>query len=245
MRIEIGKISVDPFDQGQTLAEVRRLVESGRGGTVFTPNVDHVVQAELDPRLAEAYQGASISVADGMPVVWASKLLRQPVPERVAGSDLVHPLFEIAAERGWRVYVVGGAPGVAQEALQILAAAYPGFEVAGTDAPDVSADGGCAPEVIERIRAAAPHLVFAALGCPKQELWIQRTAPQAPGPVYLGVGASFDFIAGKVPRAPEWMRDVGLEWFFRLAREPRRMWRRYLVRGPRFAGIVARQLIQR
>jgi N-acetylglucosaminyldiphosphoundecaprenol N-acetyl-beta-D-mannosaminyltransferase len=245
VRVEIGKIGVDPLDQAQTLAEVARLVESGQGGTVFTPNVDHVVQAEQDGRLAEAYRDASISVADGMPVVWASRLLRQPVPERVAGSDLVHPLFRIAAQRGWRVYVLGGAPGVAQEALRILAEHYPGFEVAGTDAPEVGADGGCAPEVIERIRAAQPHLVFVALGCPKQEFWIQRTAPQAPGPVYLGVGASFDFIAGKVPRAPEWMREAGLEWFFRLAREPRRLWRRYLVRGPRFAGIVARQYIDR
>lgn len=241
-RVRIGSIDVDVVRLAEAVDAIDALVAAGRGGAVFTPNVDHVVKAERDAELRAAYAEAELSLADGMPLVWASRLLGAPLPERVAGSDLVLPLAARAAQRGWRVYLVGGAPGDAARAAEVLAQA-PGVEIAGVDAPllDLSPAGaGAARAAAERVRAARPHLVLAAFGAPKQELWIHRHRELLRPAVVLGVGASLAFVAGTLPRAPRWMSRAGLEWLHRLAREPRRLWRRYLVEDPTFARILVR-----
>jgi N-acetylglucosaminyldiphosphoundecaprenol N-acetyl-beta-D-mannosaminyltransferase len=245
--VTIGRLAVDRVTRSEALDLVDSLVRAGRGGAVFTPNVDHVVLADDDQRLRDAYARADLSLADGMPLLWAARLLGDPVPEKVSGSDLVPALLELAAERGYRTYFLGGAPGVAALARDKLKDRLPRLQVVGVDAPRIDVDGVGAErdEIIARVRAAGPDLVLVALGAPKQEIWIDRTRDALRPAVLLGIGASLDFVAGVIPRAPEWMSSTGLEWLFRLTREPRRLWRRYLLRDPRFVVIVGRALRDR
>jgi N-acetylglucosaminyldiphosphoundecaprenol N-acetyl-beta-D-mannosaminyltransferase len=241
-RLRIGRLELDPLGLEEALDAIEALVLAGQGGAVFTPNVDHVVKAERDAELRGAYAAADLALADGMPLVWASRLLGAPLPERVAGSDLVVPLAARAARRGWRLYLLGGAPGDAARAAEVLAR-DPGVRIAGVDAPDLDlspAGAEACRAAAERVRAARPDLVYVALGAPKQELWIHRHLDLLRPAVVLGVGASLAFVAGTVPRAPRWMSRAGLEWLHRLSREPRRLWRRYLVEDAAFAPILLR-----
>jgi N-acetylglucosaminyldiphosphoundecaprenol N-acetyl-beta-D-mannosaminyltransferase len=243
VQLLIGQIWIDSVDFPEALGHICWMVESGQGGSVFTPNVDHVVTAETDARFREAYAATSLSLADGKPLLWASRLLGSPLPAKVSGSDLVWPLMEQAAARRWRVYLLGGAPGVAAEAAEVLRRDL-GVIVVGVDASRVSleppADG--VDPVADRVRAAHPDLLLVALGAPKQELWIHRNRERIGPAVALGIGASLDFVAGRVRRAPRWMSEAGLEWTFRLAQEPRRMAVRYLWKDPRFLLILAREI---
>lgn len=237
-RLRIGNIWIDALSFSEALREIEILVDARQGGAVFTPNVDHIVKAESNDGFRRAYDRASLSLADGMPLVWAAPLLGCPLPERVAGSDLVMPLLELAARRRWRVYLLGGAPGVAPAVAQMLTDRM-GIVVAGWDDSRIESDGSDPTGgSVERASAAKADLIFVALGPPKQELWIHRSFDAVCPAVSVGVGASLDFLAGKYKRAPAWMGRVGLEWAFRLWQEPRRLWRRYLVEGPRFVTIV-------
>jgi N-acetylglucosaminyldiphosphoundecaprenol N-acetyl-beta-D-mannosaminyltransferase len=245
--LTLGPVRVDALTAQDALQSVEALLRAGEGGAVFTPNVDHVVLADENPRMREAYARASISLADGMPLLWAARLLGRPLPEKVSGSDFVPLLLERAAERGWRVYFLGGAPGVAALARDKLRESLPRLQVVGVDAPAIHVDDPAErrAEVVARVREARPDLVLVALGAPKQEIWIDQTRSDLRPAVLLGVGASLDFVAGTIPRAPRWLSRVGLEWAFRLSREPRRLWRRYLVRDPRFLVILGRALMDR
>lgn len=245
-RLQIGALRVDVLDLRGALSAIEALVAAGEGGSVFTPNVDHVVKAERDPAFRAAYLDADLCLADGMPLVWASLLLGSPLPERVAGSDLVVPLAERAAARGWRIYLLGGAPGDAERAAEVLTSRH-GVEIAGVDAPRLEPGSAGETEGLaaaERVSAARPDLVYVAFGAPKQELWIHRHAGIIRPAVALGVGASLAFIAGTLPRAPRWMAGAGLEWAYRLGREPRRLWRRYVADAGGFLPIVARSLLR-
>jgi N-acetylglucosaminyldiphosphoundecaprenol N-acetyl-beta-D-mannosaminyltransferase len=240
-RLGIGSVPVDVVRLDEALDAIEALVERRAGGCVFTPNVDHVVKAERVPELREAYREVDLSVADGMPLVWASRLLGAPLPERVSGSDLLLPLARRAATRGWRVFLLGGADGDAARAGEVLERM--GVTLAGVEAPsvDLGAPGIAANEAMaERIRASGAALVFVALGAPKQEIWIHRHRERLGGAVAIGVGGSLAFLSGRVSRCPRWMARAGLEWLFRLACEPRRLWRRYLVEGPAFLPILLR-----
>jgi N-acetylglucosaminyldiphosphoundecaprenol N-acetyl-beta-D-mannosaminyltransferase len=245
-RMTLGHVPIDAVTQRGALDIVERMVNEG-GGTVFTPNVDHVVQAEYNARFRDAYSRVSLSLADGMPVLWAARLLREPLPERVTGSDFVPVLLERAAQLGWRVYFLGGAPGVGSLAKDKLVAKYPGLKIVGVDSPQLDVDDQ--PEklaaIVARVRATEPQVVLVAFGAPKQELWIDSARDTLKPAVLIGVGASLDFIAGTVPRAPRWMSAAGMEWLFRLLREPRRLWKRYLVRDPRFLMVLGRTVRER
>ncbi len=243
-RLVFGPVPVDSVTLAEALDEVERLVAQGEGGAVFTPNVDHVVLADQNERMRVAYARSSLSLADGMPVVWASRLLDVPLPERVAGSDFVPRLLERAAERGWRVYFLGGAPGVGALAREVLRTLLPALEVVGIDDSriDIDAPADGLERVLGPIRATRPHLVLVALGAPKQEILIDRVRDGLRPAVFLGVGGTLDFLAGTIPRAPRWMAKSGLEWIFRLSREPRRLWRRYLVQDPKFLVVLGRAL---
>jgi N-acetylglucosaminyldiphosphoundecaprenol N-acetyl-beta-D-mannosaminyltransferase len=239
-RLRLGALEVDRLSFDGALDRIAALVAGGRGGQVYTPNVDHVVLAERDAEFREAYAGAALSLADGTPIVWAARLLGLPLPERVAGSDLMWPLAERAARAGWRVYLLGAGPGVAEAAAAALRDRL-GLEVVGTDAPVIRLDGpDDSAAALGRIQAARPQLLFVALGAPKQEIWLHRHRAALRGVVSLGIGAGLDFVAGRVPRAPRWMARAGLEWTWRLAREPRRLWRRYLLDDPWFAVVLWR-----
>ena len=210
---------------------------------MFTPNVDHVVLADEDARMRQAYSATDLSLVDGMPVLWAAKALGVPLPQKISGSDLLLPLIERAAQSGWRVYFLGGREGVAESAKEILERDYPGLRVVGTSSPmiDLDATPSDQKDIVAAVQAARPHLLFLALGAPKQEIWAHRIRELVRPAVIVCVGASLDFVAGVVRRAPRWMSENGLEWLFRLAQEPRRMSQRYLVRDPKFVAIVGRQ----
>jgi N-acetylglucosaminyldiphosphoundecaprenol N-acetyl-beta-D-mannosaminyltransferase len=228
--LKIGPLRVDVVTQASAIAYIDELVESGLGGSVFTPNIDHVVMADSNPKLAAAYGRVSLSLADGFPIVVTSKLTRTPLPEKVSGSDLVDPLMAAAAKRGRRVFLFGGAQGVAEEAAAVLIQRHPVLQIVGTASPqvDLGAPDAEFARLIEPIRAAKAEYVLVALGAPKQELFIDRIAAELRPAVLLGIGASLDFVSGRVRRAPPWMSRIGLEWWFRLNQERGRLWPRYL-----------------
>jgi N-acetylglucosaminyldiphosphoundecaprenol N-acetyl-beta-D-mannosaminyltransferase len=238
--VHIGGLPIDRVTFDQAIDAVDALVAAGKGGSVFTPNVDHIVQYSEDERFRGAYSMASLSLADGMPVVWASRLLGKPLPEKVSGSDIVMPLVLRAAARGWRVFLLGGADGVGEAAKAEMLRAAPSLNVVGVLSPriDLSQGREHRADIVEAVRATRPDLVLVAFGAPKQELFISEVQEALRPAVFVGIGATLDFVAGILPRAPTWMSDNGLEWMFRLAREPRRLWKRYLLRDPKFAIIL-------
>jgi len=241
-RIRIGPVWLDAVTFDEALDEIERRASSGIGGSVFTPNVDHMVNLARSPAFRAAYARASLALVDGQALLWASRLLGTALPEKISGSDLVPKLLERSGKRGLRVYFLGGAPGVAVEAAEVARRRY-GVEVAGVDSPMVARDGEAPPETIARIREARPHLLLVALGAPKQELFVDRYREQLGPIVSLGIGASLDFVAGRVRRAPAWVSRAGFEWLFRMAQDPRRLARRYLLDDPRFAAIFLRTLL--
>ncbi|WP_233162853.1 WecB/TagA/CpsF family glycosyltransferase [Glycomyces salinus] len=234
-RIRIGGIGIDPVSEREAVERVMAALESGRGGQIVTPNVDILAAARRSRAARALVEAAELAVADGAPLVWASKLAGTPLPQRVAGSDLVWSLSEAAAERGLKVALLGGTPDGAarptEHAAEILEARYPGLKAVGAWCPPMGFDRDESQwrALVDRFGAADPDLVYVGLGFPKQEHVIARLRAVAPGAWFLGCGASIDFIAGYRRRAPKWMQRSGTEWLFRLASEPRRLARRYLL----------------
>lgn len=217
-----------PVTFEQALDRVDQLIEAGRPQYFITANLHYAMLTAEDPRLAEVNRKAAFIVADGMPIVWASRGRPRRLPERVAGSDLVPALCERAAQRGYRVFFLGGAPDVVQEACRKLHERFPGLQIVGIESPPFRP---LTPEeqaqLLARIRDARPHLLFVAFGQPKGELWMAEHCPSLGVPVSVQVGATVDFLAGRVQRAPRWAQRIGLEWAYRISREPRRLTSRY------------------
>jgi N-acetylglucosaminyldiphosphoundecaprenol N-acetyl-beta-D-mannosaminyltransferase len=245
-RFALGHALIHRAGLEQVAEEVVLLAGRPGSALVVTPNADQVVNLESDPALRAAYARADLVVPDGMPVVWASWLLGTPATERVTGSDLMPRLCEIAAQRGLKVFLLGGAAGVAALAAENLVRASPGLQVAGVFSPPLGfeRDAGACDSIVQQIRASGADLVFVCLGSPKQEIWICRHLARFDHGVFLGVGAAVDFCAGTIRRAPRWMRHTGLEWLFRLAQEPRRLAGRY-AKDTWFFVLVVRQMWRR
>ncbi len=244
-RIRFGGIEFDNVTMDEAVAGVEALVHRGGPAMVVTPNVDHVMRLQSDLEFAKMVQRADLVLADGQPIVWATRLLGKPLKERVAGSDLVGRLCEYAARTGLRVFFLGGNPGAAAMAERELCRRFPTLRSVGNLCPDFGfeQDPEKNREVVEAVRKARPDILFVGLGSPKQERWIHEHRHAYQVPVSLGIGVSFSFIAGEIKRAPRWMQRWGLEWLHRLCSEPRRLWRRYLVRGPRFLSVIAREIV--
>ncbi|MCP1117329.1 WecB/TagA/CpsF family glycosyltransferase [Robbsia andropogonis] len=213
----------------------------GRARVAVTPNVDHLVRLDAQPAFQSLYRTADYVFADGMPVVWASRVFGTPLPERVTGADLAPALCERAREAGLRVMVIGGLPGHEATLIEGIAAHYPGldFEVI---TPSMSFDplGAEGEAAAARVREVAPDIVFVCLGMPKQERWAFHFANSLPGGLILCAGAAMEFAAGLRQRAPKWMQRSGLEWSWRLMQDPARLWRRYLLEDTRFLAICWR-----
>jgi N-acetylglucosaminyldiphosphoundecaprenol N-acetyl-beta-D-mannosaminyltransferase len=220
-----------PFDHvtiDQAVSRIDAMIASRRPHYVVTANVDFLVQAHRDVELRRILLEADLVLCDGTPLVWASRLLGNPLPERVAGSDLAPGLIRAAAEKGHRLFFLGAAPGVAEEAAVKLRQQYPKLNIVGTYAPPFSnlleMDH---QEIVRRVHEAKPDILMVSFGCPKQEKWIAMHHRTLGVPVAIGVGATIDFLAGRVKRAPDWMRRTGTEWLYRLMQEPKRLYRRY------------------
>lgn len=231
-QVRFGRIHADSVTLAEALDLVAEGVAGKKGGFVVTPNVDHIVLAETDDELRDAYQQAFLSLVDGQPLMWLARAFGHPLPEKLSGSDFVEPLAARAAEEGWGVYLLGGMPGIGEAAAQAWARRYPHLRVVGIDSPPLGFDHDEleSRRVFERIAAAAPDILMVALGCPKQELWMHRHVDKFSPAIAFGIGASLDFVAGKVGRAPTLVSSLGMEWAYRLLQEPRRLAHRYLVR---------------
>lgn len=238
-QVRLGRVWIDRVGFDGALERIEALVSAGQGGAVFTPNVDHLVMAEDDLAFRTAYENVSVCLADGQPLVWLSRALGTPLPEKVSGSDLVWPLMQLAGRSGWRVYLLGGAPGAARIAGDRFTREL-GVQVVGVDDARIEVGGESGRSAVERVRKARPDLLLVALGAPKQELWIHDALARMGPTVAIGVGATLDFISGRIRRAPPWMSRAGLEWLYRLAHDPRRLAYRYLVRDPRILAVMAR-----
>jgi len=236
--IELHGVRLHSVTESQTIERVLRGLDAGRGGVVMTPNLDHLRRCVRDLSFCAMLDEADLVIADGMPLVWASRLQGTPLPQRVAGSDLISTLSGAAAERGRSVFLLGGMPGTAQAAAAVLKRQYPTLNVTGHHCPPVGFENDHAEmaAMIAALAKAQPDIVYVALGSPKQERLIAMLRLVLPGAWWLGVGMSFSFLAGDVRRAPPWMRQAGLEWIHRLGQEPRRLFKRYIFFGIPFAG---------
>ncbi len=220
-------------------------IDSWRSGEracryVTVTGVHGVIEAQDDPRFKEILNRSALTVPDGMPLVWLSWLAGRSQVTRVYGPDLTLRVSERMARRGYAAYYYGGAPGVADQLARTLEGRFPGLRTAGAYTPPFR-DLTQAEEsqVTTLIGAARPDVVWVGLSTPKQERWMATFQPRLEAPVLIGVGAAFDFLTGRIRQAPRWMQRSGLEWLFRLATEPRRLWRRYLRNNPRFLYYLA------
>ncbi len=233
----VAGLDFDLLGEEQVVARITWELAEGRGGRVVTANVDICRQVSRDHSARDLVRSASLVVADGMPLVWAARLRGYLLPGRVTGSSLIFALSAAAATHGRSVYLLGGAPGVPEQAAEQLARRYPGLRIAGTDSPPVGFDRRpCELAAVRsRLEEARPDIVYVGLGFPKQERVIAAIAPGLPGAWFIGCGAAIPFAAGALPRAPYWMQRLGLEWTHRLVSEPRRLFRRYVVDDLPFA----------
>lgn len=253
-----SRVSVDDlsFDKVTMKEAVRRIVRMAkkrdRARYVCTGNLDHLVIAERDPEFRSAYRKADLVVADGAPVVWLSRIASRaaggPLPERVAGSDLFWELARVSGEANLRLFFLGGLPGAAAKAAEVVEQRHPGARIAGTYCPPFETfDTSEEQAKIRRIvRQAAPDVLLVAFGAPKQEKWIAANKDLLGVPVSIGVGGSFEMAAGVRRRAPVWLQKAGLEWLYRFTQEPKRLFQRYFVDDlPYLAGAAARAIVQR
>ncbi len=234
--VRILGVRVDALTYASLLDVIGRFIASGAPHQIATTNPEFVMEAQRNPRFREVLEGADLCMADGVGLLWAAKRLGHPLPERVTGSDGLPRIAERAAREGWRLYLLGAAPGVAARTALLLTGQYPGLHVCGVDVgspADAASEG-----IIARIRAAQPDILFVAFGAPKQDLWIARHRAALGVPVMMGIGGAFDHIAGVQKRAPGWVQAINLEWLYRLATQPWR-WRRQLAL-PQFVWAVLR-----
>ena len=238
--ITLRGVRFHAIDEQTCIRHILGEISVGTGGFVVTPNVDHLRRCRSDLSFSVLVSEASLVVADGMPVVWASRLQGTPLPQRVAGSDLISSLSAAAAKEGRSIFLLGGEPGTADAAARVLTSRSPNLKIAGMLCPPIGFEKNIIEmgKIIETLQAARPDIVYVALGSPKQEQLIDRLRRLLPQTWWLGVGVSFSFLCGDVKRAPLWMRKYGLEWIHRLLQEPGRLTHRYVVVGIPFASVL-------
>ena len=230
-RVPFMNTQIDNYTMEEAIDAIDRLICQDKNGYVVTPNIDHIVKLESDQLLQKVYADADIILTDGKPMIWMSKLYGTPIKEKVSGSDLFPNLCKLAAEKGYRVFLLGAAEGVAAKAALNLQNKFPGLIIAGTYSPPFGfeKDEKELQNILRIVTEAKPHILIVGLGCPKQEKFIYNYKDELNVPVSLGLGASIDFEAGILKRAPKWMADHGFEWFYRIVQDPKRMAKRYFV----------------
>lgn len=230
-KMKFMNTEIDNLTMQEALDEIDKLILQNKNAYVVTPNVDHIVQLERGGELNEVYKNADLILTDGKPLVWISKWYGRPIKEKISGSDLFPLLCEMAAKKGYTMYFLGAAEGVAAKAAENLTSRFPGLKVVETYSPPYGfeKDEQEIEKIRQKIRAAHPHILIVGLGCPKQELFIFHNKDKLGVPISLGLGASLDYEAGNVKRAPKWMADHGFEWLYRIIQEPKRMAKRYLI----------------
>lgn len=230
-RIKFMNTEIDNLTMKETLDEIDKLILKNDKSYVVTPNVDHIVMLETDVELKNIYRDASLILADGKPLLWISKWYKTPIKEKISGSDLFPLLCEMAAKKGYSMFFLGAAEGVAAKATENLKKKYNGLKIVGTYSPPYGfeKDEIESEKIIDMVKEAHPDILILGLGSPKQEKFVYHYCKDLGVPISLGLGASLDFEAGNIRRAPKWMSNHGLEWLYRLIKEPKRMFKRYII----------------
>ena len=230
-RMKFLNTEIDNLNMDEAVEAIDELIIKKENSYVVTPNVDHILRLEDDKEFAEIYKNASLRLTDGMPLVWISKMKHTPIKEKVSGSDMFPRVCELAAKKGYSVFLLGAAEGVAAKAAENLQNKYHGLKIAGTYSPSFGFEEkeDEINKIIKMINETKPDVLAVGLGSPKQEKFIYKYKDQLNVPVSLAIGASIDFEAGNKKRAPRFMQKAGLEWLYRLCKEPRRMFMRNLT----------------
>jgi N-acetylglucosaminyldiphosphoundecaprenol N-acetyl-beta-D-mannosaminyltransferase len=239
-RVDVLNVLISAVTMDRALAEIERWIEDRERHYVCVTGVHGVMESQRDPELRRIHNASGMTTPDGMPMVWAGRIAGVEIA-RVYGPDLMLDLCRRAEVRGWSSYFYGGRPGIPDRLTARLRQRFPHLRVAGSFSPPFRTPTADEDEgVIEMINAAAPDIVWVGLSTPKQERWMAAHVDRLTAPVLIGVGAAFDIHAGALAQAPRWMQRSGLEWLYRLGREPRRLWRRYLLNNPAFVYRILR-----
>lgn len=230
-RIKFMNTDIDNLTMAETLNEIDKLIQKKNCSYVVTPNVDHIVRLEKDEELQKVYKNASLILTDGKPLIWISKWYKTPIKEKISGSDLFPKVCELAANKNYTMYLLGAAEGVADTAAKNLMQKYKGVNIVGTYSPPFGfeKDKKELDKIKEQIQKVHPDILIVGLGCPKQEKFMYHHCKELGVPISFGLGASIDFEAGNIKRAPKWMSNHGLEWLYRFSKEPKRLFKRYFV----------------
>ncbi|RQV99237.1 glycosyltransferase [bacterium] len=236
-------VRVDDVTRGEILEAIEHFMAAPGMHHIVTPNIDHILHAQKDEEFRDIVNVSALSVPDGKWLVRGSRLAGVHFREGVAGRLLVDPMCELAAKRGWSIYILASVNDIAKVAGEKLQEKYPGLKVAGTRSPSMQfgKDEAETEDILRELDTLKPDILFLGVGAPKSEKWIYKYRDRLPSRVAIGVGYAFDVIAGRVRECPAWMTRTGMEWSYRLLVEPKRLWKRYLVRDPQFFGLILRQ----
>jgi N-acetylglucosaminyldiphosphoundecaprenol N-acetyl-beta-D-mannosaminyltransferase len=237
--VELLGCRIDALTMSETLDRVEQIIRQGEPAQHVVINVAKVVMMNRDDRLQGIIRNCALVNADGQAIVWVASILKKPLPERVAGIDLMIALLKLAETKRYTVYFLGAHEEVLARFLDTVSGQFPGLRIAGSRNGYFSE--GESFDVVRQIRRAGPDILFVGISSPKKEYWLAENLTALNVPFVMGVGGSFDVLAGKVRRAPRWMQKAGLEWLYRVLQEPRRMWKRYLVGNTKFILLVIRE----
>ncbi len=241
-RVDVLGVGISAINVPAAVEEIGRWIDAREQHYVCVTGVHGVMESQRDPELRHIHNASGLTTPDGMPMVWAGRWAGARQMRRVYGPDLMLAVCERAAERGWKSFFYGGREGVPERLAERLGRRFPSLLVAGWLSPPFGTlDQAEDRRIVDVINQAHPDIVWVGLSTPKQERWMAQHLGRLEAPVLIGVGAAFDIHAGTLPQAPRWMREHGLEWLFRLWKEPRRLWRRYLSNNPRFVLAILRQ----
>lgn len=236
-RVVLFGVPIDNLTLDETVDRIEQLVRCGPTHQHVVVNVDKIVKLQRDSTLREAILGCDLINADGQPIVWASRILKSPLKARVTGVDLFEALIERCAARGFRPFLLGARQEVVERVAELLKTRHTQLQLAGFRNGYWSPSEE--PSVVAKVKMARPDILFVAMSSPRKELFLRKWKPELQVPLVMGVGGTFDVVAGKVKRAPRWVQWCGLEWLYRLLQEPRRLWRRYLVEDMAFFRLLA------
>lgn len=246
-KVNILGVNVDRLNLSDSISKMESAILNGEKMRIAVTPVNCILWAQKDPALNRIYNSADMVTADGVPLIWASKWLGEPIRGRVTGLDLLPEFSKIAAEKGFRFFFLGAGPGVAEKLRDVLTSKYPELQIAGTYSPPYSKSFSEEEnhKMINLVNQSNADVLWVSLTAPKQDFWIAEHFERLNINIAIGVGAAFDVVAGNIKRAPIWMQKAGLEWFFRLLKEPGRLAKRYLVEAPMFIPLIIKQKFQK
>lgn len=243
-KINFLNVRLDNLTMEEAIEKIDYLINNKRKSYVVTPNVDHLIRLESDVEFRNAYDNADLVLTDGKPLIWIANLLKTPIKEKVSGSDLFPEICKLASVKDYSIFILGAAEGVAEKAIKSLTNRYKGVKFCGFYSPPFGFENSQDEvyKILKLINNKKPDILAVALGTPKQEKFIYKNIEQLDIGVALNIGATIDFEAGVVRRAPKWMQNCGLEWFYRLCKEPKRMFKRYIIDDMKILKLVYRYI---